>query len=119
MIIIGYIFLTIGAAFLFLGGLGILRMPDVLNQSQAGTKASTLGIVAFLIGLIFFHPDWGFKLMIISVFFLATAPIASHKITRAALLRNKENFILSENAFADHLKEEEQEGDQNDDDIIS
>lgn len=119
MIIIGYIFLTIGSAFLFLGGLGILRMPDVLNQSQAGTKASTLGIVAFLIGLIFFHPDWGFKLMIISVFFLATAPIASHKITRAALLRNKEKFILSENAFADHLKEEEGDGGQNNDDTIS
>ena len=119
MIIIGYVLLTIGAVFLFLGGLGILRMPDVLNQSQACTKASTLGIVAFLIGLIFFHPEWGFKLAIISLFFLATAPIASHKITRAALLRNKETFILSENAFENHIKEDKQEGDKNNDDIIS
>jgi multicomponent Na+:H+ antiporter subunit G len=119
VIIIGYVFLTIGSVFLFLGGLGILRMPDVLNQSQAGTKASTLGIVAFLIGLIFFHPEWGFKLIIIALFFFATAPIASHKITRAALIRNKEAFILSENAFADCSKEEEQEGGQHDDDIIN
>ncbi|MBN2259908.1 MAG: monovalent cation/H(+) antiporter subunit G [Clostridiales bacterium] len=120
MTIIGYVFLLIGAAFLFLGGLGIYRMPDVLNQSQAGTKASTLGIVSFLIGLIFFHPAWGFKLIIIALFFLATAPISSHKITRAALLRNKEKFILSENAFADRFNVVvEEDGGQNNDDIIS
>ncbi|MCD6436279.1 MAG: monovalent cation/H(+) antiporter subunit G [Clostridiales bacterium] len=114
MHVIGYIFLTIGAIFLFLGGLGIFRMPDVLNQSQAGTKASTLGIVSFLIGIMFFYPVWALKLMIIVMFFLATAPIASHKITRAALLRNKEEFILSENAYASRndvvLEDESEDG---------
>ncbi|BEP29950.1 monovalent cation/H(+) antiporter subunit G [Helicovermis profundi] len=120
MTIIGYIFLTIGAIFLFLGGLGVFRMPDVLNQSQAGTKASTLGIVSFLIGLIFFHPAWGFKLVIIALFFFATGPISSHKITRAALIRNKENFILSENAFEDRFKVDlEEDGGDNNDDSIS
>ncbi len=114
MEIIGYIFLTIGAIFLFLGGLGIFRMPDVLNQSQAGTKASTLGIVSFLIGIMFFYPAWTFKLLIIVVFFLATAPISSHKITRSALIRNKEKFVLSENAYAsrDDVVEEENEDEE-------
>lgn len=112
MEILGYLLMFIGALLLFLGGLGLYRMPDVLNQAQAGTKASTLGIVAFAIGMIFFHPEWGFKLMIISFFFLATAPIASHKITRAALLRRKEEFILSENAFEDRFHESVQEGGQ-------
>lgn len=99
--IIGSVFIIVGAIFLFLGGLGIFRMPDVLNQSQAGTKASTLGIVSVLVGLIFIHPEWGFKLLIIAVFFLATSPIASHNITRAALKRKKEHFVLSENAYDD------------------
>jgi len=112
MAYIGYFFLLVGAIFLFLGGLGVFRMPDVLNQSQAGTKASTLGIVSFLIGLMFFHPDWTFKLAIIALFFLATAPISSHKITRAALLRKKEEFILSENAFDN--RDEVEEGETND-----
>ena len=108
--IIGTAWMLLGALLLFLGGLGIFRMPDVLNQAQAGTKASTLGIVFFAIGLIFFHPDWAFKLIIISVFFLATAPISSHKITRAALLRGKEQLILSENAYAHRTTETIQEG---------
>lgn len=97
MDIIGYIFTTIGGIFLLLGGLGIYRMPDVLNQAQAGTKASTLGIVSILIGLIFLKPDWGFKLFIIIIFFLSTSPLASHAVARAALKRNKEDFKLSQN----------------------
>jgi len=105
MNIIGWILVTIGAVFLFLGGLGIYRMPDVLNQSQAGTKASTLGIVSLLIGLIFFHPSWGFKLFIIAIFFLSTSPIASHNITRAALKRKKEEFVLNENAYENRGEE--------------
>jgi len=101
MNIAGYIFTTIGGIFLLLGGLGIYRMPDVLNQAQAGTKASTLGIVSLLIGLIFLRPDWGFKLLIIILFFLSTSPLASHAIARAALKRNKENFKLSQNDLSD------------------
>ncbi|MFA9396748.1 MAG: monovalent cation/H(+) antiporter subunit G [Clostridiaceae bacterium] len=99
MNIIGNVFLVIGGIFLFLGGLGILRMPDVLNQAQAGTKSSTLGIVSLLIGFIFIHPSWGFKLFLIAIFFLSTSPISSHAITRSALKRKKETFILSENQY--------------------
>lgn len=101
MNVIGYIFTTIGGIFLFLGGLGIYRMPDVLNQAQAGTKASTLGIVSLSIGLIFLKPVWGFKLFIIIIFFLSTSPLASHAIARTALKRNKEDFQLSQNDFSD------------------
>lgn len=101
MNIIGYIFTLTGGIFLFLGGLGIYRMPDALNQAQAGTKASTLGIVSLLIGLIFLKPDWGFKLFIIIIFFLSTSPLASHSIARAALKRNAENFNLSQNDLSD------------------
>jgi multicomponent Na+:H+ antiporter subunit G len=99
MAYIGWIIILIGALFLFLGGLGIFRMPDVLNQAQAGTKTTTLGIVSLLAGMIFLHPVWGFKLIIIALFFLATSPIGSHSIARAALKRKKENFVLTSNAY--------------------
>jgi multicomponent Na+:H+ antiporter subunit G len=99
MTLIGWILVMIGALFLCLGGLGIFRMPDVLNQAQAGTKTTTLGIVSLLMGMIFFHPDWGFKLVIIALFFLVTSPVGSHSITRAALKRKKENFVLGDNAY--------------------
>lgn len=99
MIIMGWIMISIGALFLFLGGLGIFRMPDVLNQAQAGTKTTTLGIVSLLVGMIFLHPLWGFKLLIIALFFLATSPIGSHSIARAALKRKKEVLVLKHNAL--------------------
>ena len=56
--ILGYIFVSIGAAFLLLGALGILRMPDIYSRLQAGTKASTLGTLGMLLGLGFFEPGW-------------------------------------------------------------
>ncbi|MBP8283687.1 MAG: monovalent cation/H(+) antiporter subunit G, partial [Chromatiaceae bacterium] len=41
--LLGGLLLVAGAAFLLLGGLGLVRMPDVFNRIQAGTKATTLG----------------------------------------------------------------------------
>ena len=41
MIIAGNILMVIGGVFLLLGGFGVLRMPDVFNRIQAGTKATT------------------------------------------------------------------------------
>ncbi|EGD52040.1 monovalent cation/proton antiporter, MnhG/PhaG subunit [Thermoanaerobacter ethanolicus JW 200] len=97
---IGYFFLLIGAVFLALAGLGIYRMPDVLNQSQAGTKASTMGIVGLFIGFAFLKPLWAPKLILMALFFLFTSPIASHAICKAAIKRNKAKLILKENAFS-------------------
>jgi len=58
MAIFGNILIVIGAAFLFLGALGLVRMPDVYNRIQAGTKAVTLGSLALLAGVAFIHPAW-------------------------------------------------------------
>ena len=51
MRLIADLFLILGAAFALLGALGLLRMPDVYNRIQAGTKAVTLGALSFLIGV--------------------------------------------------------------------
>jgi len=99
MTYIGWFFLLAGTGFLFLAGLGILRMPDVLTQSQAGTKASTLGMIALLIGVSFLEPQWAPKLILIAVFFLFSSPIASHAICKAAVVRGKENFVLKQNDY--------------------
>lgn len=85
MSLAGDLFMLFGAVFLFLGALGVLRMPDVFNRIQAGTKAATLGAVAFLIGVGFHHPDWWPKLLLIGFFILITSPVGSSTIARAAL----------------------------------
>jgi len=81
---LGYFFVTVGAIFLFLGSLGILRMPDIYNRLQAGTKASTLGSLGMLLGVGLLQPSWLIKVIIIILFILLTNPISSHAIARGA-----------------------------------
>ncbi|WP_177428076.1 cation:proton antiporter, partial [Candidatus Venteria ishoeyi] len=49
MQLLANILLLIGSIFLFLGALGLVRMPDVYNRIQAGTKATTLGALTVLL----------------------------------------------------------------------
>lgn len=86
MRLIADLFLLLGAAFLLLGALGILRMPDVYNRIQAGTKSVTLGAVSFLLGVALLHPAWWAKLVCIAGFILFTSPVASSTIARALFL---------------------------------
>ena len=77
------IFLLIGSLFAFLAALGLLRMPDVYNRIQVGTKAATLGAIAFFIGIGILHPQWWPKLLVIAIFVLITNPVSSSSIARA------------------------------------
>ena len=82
--LIGGILLLGGATFLFLGGLGLLRMPDLFNCIQAGTKATTLGTLLSLAGIGCLQPGWALKLAIIGLFVLFTNPLSSQVLARAA-----------------------------------
>ncbi len=79
-------FLLVGGLFALLGALGLLRMPDVYNRIQAGTKAATLGGLSFLLGIGLLHPEWWSKLLCIAGFILFTNPVGSSTIARALYL---------------------------------
>ncbi|MEN8136937.1 MAG: monovalent cation/H(+) antiporter subunit G [Bacteroidota bacterium] len=102
--IIGYILLLLGAVFLFLGALGLYRMPDVYTRLQAGTKASTLGAMAFMLGVGFLQPDWMVKIIIMIVFLTIANPLSSHAIARAAHKLKQKPYTKGE---ADALEEAE------------
>jgi multicomponent Na+:H+ antiporter subunit G len=101
--ILGGILLVAGSAFLLLGGLGLVRMPDVFNRIQAGTKATTLGTLLSLAGLACLRPDWGVKLLLIGMFILFTNPISSQVLARAAHRGGAEKSSLT---TVDRLEEE-------------
>ena len=86
MRLIADVFLLVGAVFAFLGALGLLRMPDVYNRIQAGTKAATLGALSFLVGIGVLMPEWWSKLLCIAGFILFTNPVGSSTIARALFL---------------------------------
>ncbi len=106
MQIIGAAVSLLGALFLFLGALGITRMPDTFNRIQTGTKATTLGTMLTVIGVAIHHPDWTPKVIVLVLFILLTNPVSSHVLARAA------HFIktpMSDQTVTDKLAEHEQQ----------
>ena len=80
----GLIISGIGTIFLFLGSLGIFRLPDVYNRLQAGTKCTTFGSFFTIIGVGIMEPCWFWKALIIALFILLTNPISNHALGRAS-----------------------------------
>jgi len=105
MEIFGAVITLIGSIFLLLGGLGILRMPDVYNRMQTGTKATTLGSILFLAGISVGHLECGCfgKIIIIILFVIFTNPISSNTLARAA---HYAGVKLTERSVKDDLRED-------------
>ena len=85
--ILSWIFLLAGGAFCLIGGLGLLRMPDVYTRLHAVSVIETLGMGCIILGLVL---QAGFtlvaaKLIIIAALILLTAPVATHALAQAAL----------------------------------
>ena len=98
----GSILILLGSLFFLLSSIGLIRMPDVFNRIQVGTKATTLGTLLVMIGLGFYHPNWTIKLIIVALFILLTNPISSHIVARAA---HSMSDKLSDKTVIDALKE--------------
>ena len=101
--IFGGLLLIAGTVFLFLGGLGLIRMPDVFNRIQAGTKATTLGTLLVLAGAGLLQPDWGLKLLLVGVFLLFTHPLSSQVLARAA---HRSGAVKSPKTVVDELEQD-------------
>ena len=82
--LLGAVLLLIGPAFLLFGGLGLVRMPDIFNRIQAGTKTTTLGTLLTLAGAACLQPEWAWKLLLIGVFLLFTNPLSSQVLASTA-----------------------------------
>ena len=101
---IGSFVTLIGSIFLFLGALGIVRMPDVYNRMQTGTKATTLGSIMFLLGIGIAIPHWLGKIILLILFIIFTNPVSSHALARAAHFAG---IKLTERSVKDCLKVDE------------
>lgn len=77
---------TIGALFILIASIGIVRMPDFYLRLSVTIKAATLGIGLILgsVALFFGETSVTTKLLATILFLLLTAPVAAHMIGRAA-----------------------------------
>ncbi len=88
MEVIVSIFLIIGAFFTLVGGIGMLKLPDLFMRLHAPTKASTLGLGSFLIAAMIyatFHSRFGFAELLITLLAFITAPVSANLIAQAAI----------------------------------
>jgi multicomponent Na+:H+ antiporter subunit G len=82
----------IGAFFVLVSAIGILRFRDLPMRMHASSKASTLGVICILAAVAVHFGDIAItaRIVLICAFVLATAPVAAHAIARAAYRRGIE-----------------------------
>ncbi|MBN2746910.1 MAG: Na+/H+ antiporter subunit G [Bacteroidales bacterium] len=106
---LGGALLIMGSLSLLIASIGLIRMPDVYNRVQTGTKASTLGaILSFLgIGLLsienWSESNWIGRVIILIIFIIITNPVSSHILMRAAYVMK---IPFTKDTKVDKLKED-------------
>ncbi|HSI76199.1 MAG TPA: monovalent cation/H(+) antiporter subunit G [Lunatimonas sp.] len=81
-----FILSTLGALFILLAAIGVVRMPDLYLRISVTTKAATLGIGLILGAAAIYFGDTAItsRAMAIILFMLLTAPVGAHMIGRAS-----------------------------------
>lgn len=89
MTLLGQFLLIVGALFILIAAIGVVRLPDLFCRMHAATKAGAFGTAVMLIGasLLLATPRAAIVALLIVLFFYLTAPVAAHMIGRAAYLR--------------------------------
>lgn len=81
--------LLVGALFVLVGSLGLIRMRDFYSRQHGPSKSTTLGAGAILLGSIVFFTVRGGALslheVLITFFLFLTAPVSAHLLAKAAL----------------------------------
>lgn len=81
------LFVLAGGFFLVVGGLGLVRLPDLFTRMHAAGVGDTLGVALFVLGFMFLV-DFGsvtLKLGLVLLFLLLTGPVGTHALAKAAL----------------------------------
>lgn len=85
--ILSWMFLVGGVVISIIGGIGMLRLPDLFSRMHAAGMIDTLGAGLILVGLML--QGGGalvtIKLIAILLFIFFTSPTATHALAKAAL----------------------------------
>jgi multicomponent K+:H+ antiporter subunit G len=84
--------ICLAAFFLFVGSLGLAKLPSLMRRLHGPTKATTLGIGSLLIAsMLYFLLERGelsIHELLITIFLFLTAPVTAHMVAKAHILRN-------------------------------
>jgi multicomponent Na+:H+ antiporter subunit G len=86
--IASWVLLSMGGLFVFIGGVGVLRMPDFYTRIHASSLTDTMGAILIILGIMLQAGASlaAIKLAMILLFLLITSPTATNALASAALL---------------------------------
>ena len=89
--IASWLLLSAGGLFVFIGGVGALRMPDLYTRMHAASITDSVGPILIIAGIMLQAglSLASIKLAAILLFLLLTGPTASNALASAALLAGK------------------------------
>lgn len=98
-------FLIVGLFFMFVGGLGVLRLPDSYNRLHAASKCSTLGMMGLAIAACLHvgSADVIAKSIALILFIFVSTPVGSHLLAKAA---HRDGAKLWDKTLSDELAED-------------
>ena len=101
--ILSWILLVSGGAFVFIGGVGALRMPNFYTRMHAASLTDAMGAILVLLGMMLQAEGIlvATKLAAILLFLLLTGPTASYALANAALISGVKTTLANRNAEAD------------------
>lgn len=87
--VLGGLFVAAGIALIAIGGLGLLRLPDFYNRTNAVAKAAGLGLISVLFGALLVMPSWttAVTLLLAILLQVVTAPVGAFALGNAAYRR--------------------------------
>jgi len=83
--LLGGIFLVIGATFIMLAGIGVVRFPDIYSRMHAAAKAPALGIMCIGIGVALSVRTTTviISVLLVVVLQLLAGPVGAHVLARS------------------------------------
>ena len=85
---LSWFLLSVGGVFILIGGIGVMRLPDLYTRMHAASLTDSMGTILIIAGLIL---QAGLtlaavKLAMILLFLLLTGPTAGYALANTALL---------------------------------
>lgn len=104
--ILSWVFLVGGSFFVVVGGIGVLRMPDLFTRFHAAGITDTMGAGLILVGLMF---QAGLtlvtlKLILLLAFVWFSSPVSTYALSRAALASGQEPFWAEDMEIPEHAR---------------
>jgi len=103
------VFLVAGLAFMLVGVLGIVRLPDAYHRLHASSKCTTLGLMGLLVAAAVHIGTSGavVKAVLTMVFAFVATPVGSHVLAKSAHAAGMPQW---DRTLSDELAEDRERG---------